>query len=436
MSYVKAEPGIAGSQVFSCVFSQRIAVVNQRWISGNKFKLLENGEAFFPRVFDVIAGAQQEVLLETFILYEDKVGMALHAALLTAARRGVQIDVTIDAFGSPDLSSEFVSSLTAAGVRLHIFDPAPKLLRRVNYFRRMHRKIVVVDGARAFVGGINYSADHLADFGPLAKQDYAVEIEGPIVADIRHFARNAIVEGQARRRWFHARPSSPSRPPLPVAGSADALFVWRDNREHTSDIERNYRLAIRLARQRVLIANAYFFPGFRFLRELRKAARRGVEVVLVLQGNPDMAIAQTAAAMLYHDLLRAGVRIYEYCERPLHGKIALVDDEWSTVGSSNLDPLSLALNLEANVMIRDRGFNQQLHASLQRLIEHSCTEIKLPDQAKPSLWRNVRNAVLFHVLRRYPAWLGWLPAHAPKLKSLQPAPLPQGADRVHERARS
>jgi cardiolipin synthase A/B len=394
--------------------------VSQPWISGNKFSLLENGEQFYPRVFDTIAEAQREVLLETFILYEDKVGKALHAALLEAAQRGVQIDVTVDAFGSPALSEDFVSSLTSAGVRLHVFDPAPRLFARINYFRRMHRKLVVVDGARAFVGGINYSADHLADYGPEAKQDYAVEVEGPIVAHIRSFMLAAIAEGRTGRRWFSWRRAHPSIDSLPRAGNADAMFLWRDNRDHTNDIERQYRVAIRLARKRVIIANAYFFPGYAFLRDLRKAARRGVEVSLILQGNPDMPIVQTAAAMLYHHLLGGGVQIYEYCERPFHGKLAVVDDEWATVGSSNLDPLSLSLNLEANVMIRDSDFARTVAGNLQHLIQNSCKKVEASDLNEAHTWRKLRSFFLFHFLRRYPYWSGWLPAHAPRLASPRP----------------
>lgn len=415
----------------------RKPAVKQRWISGNKISLLENGEQFYPRVFEVIAAARQEVVLETFILYEDKVGMALHAALLKAAANGARIDVTVDAFGSPDLSDEYIGSLTAAGVKIHVFDPAPRLFRRINYFRRMHRKIVVVDGVCAFVGGINYSADHLGDFGPEAKQDYAIEIEGPIVGQIRKFAHDAIAEGNPDRRWYQRRPKSfaDAVPKSnPVAGTADAMFVWRDNRLHTRDIERHYRVAIRLARRRVIIANAYFFPGYVFLRELRKAARRGVEVTLILQGNPDMRIVQIAAAMLYHHLLRAGVRIYEYCDRPLHGKVALVDDEWSTVGSSNLDPLSLTLNLEANVMIRDRAFNQQLADNMHKLMEHSCKKIEAADLQESSMWRQLRSFILFPLLRRFPSWAGWLPAHAPKLAPLRAEQIRNGADRLDEKA--
>ncbi|MDI1274946.1 cardiolipin synthase ClsB [Polaromonas sp.] len=397
-----------------------------KWVAGNKFLLLENGEAFFPRVFECIAAAEQEVLLETFILFEDKVGLALQQALLTAARRGVQIDITIDGYGSPDLSPAFILALTQAGVRVHVFDPSPRLWGlRTNLFRRMHRKIVVIDGHRAFVGGINYSADHLADFGPEAKQDYAVEMEGPLVAEVHQFVRAQLLLGQQPpapgnrlTRLLKRRPgaaSSPAAPAPAAAGPSDALFVTRDNVDHRSDIERHYRIAIRGARRRIIIANAYFFPGYRLLRQLRKAARRGVDVRLILQGEPDMPIVKIAAGLLYHHLLGAGVKVYEYHERPLHGKVALTDDEWSTVGSSNLDPLSLSLNLEANVLIKDSAFNQHLGERLEQLMQNSCTQIRASDVAETGLWANLRSFFVFHLLRRYPAWFGWLPAHTPRL---------------------
>ena len=399
-----------------------------QWVSGNSFELLENGEEFFPRVFDSIAGARHEVVVETFILFEDKVGLALHAALLAAALRGVQIDLTIDGFGSPDLSAGFIAALTQAGVRVHVFDPAPRLWgMRTNVFRRMHRKIVVIDGRRAFVGGINYSADHLADFGAGAKQDYAVQVEGPIVGQIHTFVHKALAAGQHNAQKSIASPLGErladraqtlaqgwNAVPGP-AGSAVAVFVTRDNRLHTTDIERHYRIAIRAARARVVIANAYFFPGYRLLKDLRRAARRGVKVQLILQGEPDMAIVKIAANMLYHHLLSAGVQIFEYCEKPLHGKVAVADSEWSTVGSSNLDPLSLSLNLEANVIIRDRAFNQLLGDRLEHLIAHNCKQITAADLVEPTWWRAVRSFFVFHLLSRFPAWAGWLPAHTPRL---------------------
>lgn len=391
------------------------------WVGGNRITLLENGEAFFPRVFDCIARATREVVVETFILFEDRVGLQLHAALVAAARRGAQVDVTVDGWGSPDLSDGFIHALAKAGVCLHLFDPGPRPFGlRPKALRRMHRKIVVVDGYTAFVGGINYSADHLADYGPLAKQDYAIEIHGPLVAVIHRDTHAALARGLRHQRphawWFRRRPARMLPGQLAPAGEAQALFVVRDNVHHPDDIERHYRDAIRAARDRVVIANAYFFPGYRLVRELRLAARRGVDVRLLLQGCPDMAIAHTAAVTLYHHLLKAGVRIFEYRERPLHGKVALVDDEWATVGSSNLDPLSLALNLEANVFIRDLAFNRTLHAHLDTLMQTRSQEIDAGSLTPVSGLALVRSYLAFHVMRKFARWARALPAHAPRLQ--------------------
>lgn len=381
-----------------------------RWVDGNHVELLENGEDFFPRVFAAIADARHEVLLETFILFEDKVGLALHAELLKAAQRGVSVHVLVDGFGSPDLSDHYVGSLVQAGVHFRVFDPAQRLFgTRVNVLRRMHRKIVVVDGVRGWIGGINYSADHLADFGPEAKQDYAVEMRGPIVAQVHQFTRDAVGAPAL---------SHPTKitPPAPAQGGAQAVFITRDNHRHTNDIERHYRAALRTARTRVVIANAYFFPGYRFIREMRRAAKRGVDVRLILQGQPDMPIVRTAASMLYDHLLRAGVRVYEYCDRPLHGKVALVDENWSTVGSSNLDPLSLSLNLEANVVIRDRAFNASLYQRLEYLMDHSCRQIEIPPPGRWDWLRLLRSYCVFHTMRWFPTWAGWLPKHKPVIE--------------------
>lgn len=395
--------------------------MEKRWIAGNHFDLLENGEEFFPRVFACIANARREVIVETFILFEDKVGLQLQEALIAAAQRGAQVDLTVDDWGSPDLSRHFLDRLRAAGVRIHSFNPGPRPFGlRPHLLRRMHRKIVVVDREVAFVGGINYSADHLKDFGPEAKQDYAVEIHGPLVAEIHRFCHGALAEGLRyagpRRQWWRWRKQFRAAPEQhAVAGSAEALFVVRDNRRHMDDIERHYRIAVRAARKRIVIANAYFFPGYRFIKELKRAAKRGVDVRLILQGEPDMPFVKTAASMLYRYLLRAGVRIYEYCERPLHGKVAVMDDEWATVGSSNLDPMSLSFNLEANVIIRDRGFNERLSANLDKLMCHACSEVTELTLGELRGWDRVRSWAAYHFTRYYPGWAQWLPRHVPRL---------------------
>ena len=372
-------------------------------------RLLENGDEFFPRVLEVIAAARREILLETFILFEDEVGSALHAALIAAAERGVEVDVTVDGYGSHSLSRGFIDALRAAGVRLRVFDPCPQILGiRSKMFRRMHRKLLVVDGAHAFIGGINFAVDHITAYDPRAKRDYAVELEGPAVAEIRAYMKALIADPGFSPERATSRESA-----------ARVRFVIRDNRRHRDDIEIEYRRAIRAARREIIIANAYFFPGYRLLRALHAAARRGVRVVLLLQGRPDKPYTTFAARMLYRYLTSAGVRIYEYCERPFHGKVAVIDHDWATVGSSNLDPLSLSLNLEANIVVRDARFTAQLRERLLALIQRECRAIEPAKLPPPTMRRALAGFVVFHVLRRFPAWAGLLPAHTPTVALME-----------------
>lgn len=403
------------------------------WIGGNRVDLLENGDTYLRAAYEAIDAARHEIVIETFILFDDPVGRDMQQHLIDAGRRGVEVDLTVDGFGSPDLSDAFISALTDAGVRMHVYEPIP-IVRQLNPLRRLHRKIIVVDGRIAFVGGINLSEDHLESFGDKAKQDYAVRIEGAVVERIHSFVRQALAPvrrqlkvGHILRRAFLAPRIGPddhcSTSPVGAStlrtapGNATVAFVIRDNHDHRTDIERAYRMAIRAARDTVLIANAYFFPGYRLLRDLRRAASRGVKVDLILQNNPDVPIARVAGRMLYESLIKDGVTIHEYCRREMHGKVAVVDGVWSTVGSSNLDPLSLSLNLEANVLIRDAEFAATLQRRLQYLIEHDCERTKLDGPPRLTMWRYLLGWFAYHVSRGYPRWLSALPHFGLRIRS-------------------
>lgn len=393
------------------------------WTSGNELRLLENGEEYFPRLLEAIDAARNDVLLETFIWLEDEVGRQLLEALVRAARRGVRIRCTVDGYGSPGFTGEFLGRLTEAGVRVDSFDPRPTLLRvRTNLLCRLHRKIVIIDRSVAFVGGINFCDDHLRSSGPESKQDYAVEVKGPVVDDIHEFCRyGRDVHGGAPwarwRYWLRRFPREMINP----HENAQALFVYRDNEQHPTDIETMYRAGIRNAKSSIIIANAYFFPGYRFVRELRRAAERGVDVQLIMQGRPDRPLSVGAASILYDDLLSMGVRIWRYTERPLHAKVAVIDDHWATVGSSNLDPFSFGLNLEANLFVLDRQFNAALRGNLERLITESCTELTTADAPRRSALRRLILTFGYHLTRRMPTWGRRLPRHHQFVRPMQPS---------------
>jgi len=167
----------------------------------------------------------------------------------------------------------------------------------------------------------------------------------------------------------------------------------------------------------VLIANAYFFPGYRLLRDLRRAASRGVTVQLMLPNDPDVRIARVAARLLYESLMKDGVTIHEYCRRDMHCKVAVVDGIWTTVGSTNLDPLSLSLNLEANVLIRDPEFAMTLQRRLVYLIDHDCEQLNPDVLPRLTMWRYITGSVAYHVSRGFPRWLRALSYSGSKVRS-------------------
>lgn len=390
--------------------------MKDHWRDGNDVEVLINGEAFFPRVFESIRKARREVLLETFIVWEDEVGKALQQTLMLVARRGVYVEITIDAYGANEVSDTFLQELADAGVHVHLFEPTRHLFSfRLNVFRRLHRKLVVVDSETAFIGGINYSSDQLSAFGEEAKQDYALQVRGPVVSDIRQACLDLLRYGDSRHRSFWRR-QKPEQAVADIAGKVRAQLVVRDNSQHKRSIENHYLRAINTAKERLVFAHAYFFPSYSLLRALRNAARRGVKVTLILQGMPDMAWVRLCSQLLYGYLLREGVVIYEYKERPFHGKVALADRRWSTLGSSNLDPLSLSLNLEANLIVDDEAFNQALFDHLRKLVHDHGEPVSMQVVRRRYWWRMPLIFLSFHFLRHYPVIAGWLPAHAPKLE--------------------
>jgi cardiolipin synthase len=249
----------------------------------------------------------------------------------------------------------------------------------------LHRKLVVVDAREAFVGGINIIDDMHTPRHTPPRYDYAVRIEGPLVADVLE---------QTERLWRRVAWASLTRglerhAPIDAAahGTQHAVLVVRDNFRHRSDIEDAYLAAIQSAHKEVIIANAYFFPGARFRHALRAAAARGVRVVLLLQGRVEYVLLHYASRALYGSLLDAGVEIYEYHKSFLHAKVAVIDRRWATVGSSNIDPFSLMLAREANIVVDDLNFSQELRRSLLDHMKDGAKVVAKRMWHRQPLWR-------------------------------------------------
>lgn len=364
--------------------------------TGNKIVLLENGAQYFPALEAAIDGATREIFLESYIFENDDTGKRIASALCRAAQRGVATHLLLDGFGSRALAPDVVARLHRAGVQVLFYRPELGRWRmRRHRLRRLHRKLAVVDGEIAFVGGINIIDDMDTPDQIPPRYDYAVRVEGPLVEDIAHAARHlrGLVAWSQLKRRGRRRQETQSCPAS--AGDTRAFFLIRDNLRHRHDIEEAYLAAIDGAQQEIVIANAYFLPGRRFRHALASAAQRGVRVVLLLQGRVEYLLLHYASRALYGTLLDAGVEIHEYHHSFLHAKVAVVDGRWATVGSSNIDPFSLLLAREANVVVKDPVFAGELRASLEQAMHEGARRMM------PLQWKQQPR------YRRFLAWLSY-----------------------------
>jgi len=391
------------------------------YVAGNRLSLLESGAHYFPAMLAALAAAQREIFIETYLFADDATGRLVVAALVAAATRGVSVHVLLDGFGGRDFSPELRDALTAAQVQVLVFRPkiSPLTLRR-SRLRRMHRKIVCVDGDRAFVGGINVIDDYDTPGQTPPRFDYAVGIEGPLAAKVRAASARlwaSVAWASSGRRWRSALDRavmSARRNTIPSVnhsaterGKCRAALVLRDSLRHRRDIEDAYLTEIGAARDEVVIANAYFFPGRRFRHALRAAAARGVRVVLLLQGRVEYTLLHFASQALYRALLEDGVEIHEYHRSFLHAKVAVFDSQVATVGSSNIDPFSFLMAKEANVFVDDSAFARELRASLGLAIENGARPIRVERWRQRAWWLGIRHWSAYVLVRMLMAVAGY-----------------------------
>ena len=376
-----------------------------RFKAGNAVTLLENGVQLFPALCEAFDKATRSIHVETYIFRLDAAGRQILHHLKLAALRGVRVRVMLDGFGSAQDEQAIQTELLSVGAQCRIYRPEPRqfTLKSVEFkrMRRLHRKIVVVDSRVAFIGGINFEDDYLTpellnrdvEGNYLTPEllnresdprfDYAVQLTGPVVADAVHaqdllwLRLNWRLLLRGPRTWRHLRfRHQRHRAALyPATGNVQAALVLRDNLRYRKAIETAYLEGITQAQHTIIIANAYFLPGRKLRYALIEAAQRGVKVKLLLQGKIEYRMQYHATRWIYDQFLGAGIEIYEYLPSFLHAKVAVLD-EVSTVGSSNLDPFSLLLAREANVLIDDVAFTQSLRESLEAAIVHGSKVIE------------------------------------------------------------
>ena len=381
-------------------------------------ELLEVTTQFFPALITSLDAAQHTVQMETYIFDLTQSGAHVAQALERAAQRGVTVRLLVDGFGTPRLPAEWMTRFQAAGVHCMIFEPIVTLgIFIPRQWRRLHRKLCVIDGEIAFCGGINILDDFYdPNYGKLAtaRFDFCVRVKGSLALTIhaitcqlwermsasRFSPRNSsnrvmtaidFLTRQPRRYKFKRNKTHTLQP--------KAYLLLRDNLTDRATIERAYLKAIGEARQEIIIANAYFLPGAKLRKALIHAANRGVKVQLLLQGKYEYFMQYHAARPVYGSLLAAGIEIHEYAPSYLHAKVAVIDGVWATVGSSNLDPLSLLLAREANIVVQDNTFSAKLR---ERLIDAMKTEGKQIDAEEFShrpLTQRIRDRIAFALMR-------------------------------------
>ena len=401
------------------------------------FQLLQGGQAYFPALIQAMDAAVAWVQFETYIFDVHGVGTNVAEALMRAARRGVTVQVLVDGIGSDALPLQWQQKMREAGVQWCVYSPLGTGLGGLgllmpDHWRRLHRKLCVVDQRIVFCGGINvlddlYDPNHGELKAP--RFDFAVAVTGPLAVDAadavalvwwRVQAGYSVRQRHLGSAWekfkaagYGGRTSATSlaTPPANAANvapgatpGAKAALVLRDNFRNRSSIEKAYLKAIGKSCREILIANAYFVPGGKLRRALIRAARRGVKVTLLLQGKYEYFMQYHAARPVYDALLKAGIEIHEYEASFLHAKVAVIDGHWATVGSSNLDPLSLLLAREANVVIEDRVFAEQLREQLCEAIASRGSRVDPASHGKRPLNQRLLGHFA-HTLMRLAIWI-------------------------------
>lgn len=380
-------------------------------VGGNQIKLLRNGAEYFPALEAAINGASREIYLQTYIYQADSAGTLIGNALKHAAKRGVSVKVLLDGFGSKDLPKSFALELEQAGVLVMFYRPkiSPWTLKK-RRLRRLHHKIATIDGIVGFVGGINiiddFDVPNQAPNNVPPRIDYAVRIEGKLLSDLV----SNVQKLWRRIAWIHFRQDDAAyiktttlsteltNPQYKINKGVKAALVIRDNVLHRRDIEEAYMSAIAHAQREIIIANAYFVPGRGFRLALIAAAKRGVMVKLLLQGRMEYFV-MFATHAFYGEFLKNGIEIYEYRKSFMHSKVAVIDGYWATVGSSNIDPFSLLLALEANVIIQDTTFATELQLDIDSSIQDGAYRVNNLNWAQGNIIKRIASWIAYGFVR-------------------------------------
>lgn len=372
-----------------------------RWLStflaqaipGNSVTLLKNGTSAFPAMLDDLGSARHSINLEFYKIAGDSTGWEFARLLADKASQGCSVCVIYDAIGSLETGEGFFDYLREHGVKLLEFNPyTPLLNKHWGWFHRDHRKMAILDGKTGFVGGINLTDEYTDSAHGAAWRDTDIRIEGPAVRELqRLFLSTWFSKGGPSIDTAHLFPA------VDRAGDVALKILGSKERKNRRIIRRDYINAIKNSRDYVYIENAYFVPDRGIQRVIKNALKRGVHVFLILPERSDIAAVQYASRRLYHRFLKWGVRIFLLRGTVLHAKTAVIDDAWSTVGSFNIDRISLLHNLEVNVAVMNAGFSLSMKAMFQEDLQNSFELDAAAWKQRPFMERFLE--ALFHLIR-------------------------------------
>ncbi|MEO6903160.1 MAG: phospholipase D-like domain-containing protein [Bacteroidia bacterium] len=364
--------------------------------------LIYSGNDYFNTLIKLIESAQKSIHFQIYIFEQDETGTQVITALKQAAKRGVCIHLILDAFGSNGLSKKFIDDILNAGIQLRFF--APLFSKNILHFgRRLHHKVVVIDDSKALIGGINISDKYKGSLEEIPWLDYAILISGTVCLYAAKICLDIF-----NKKFTLKKKNKPSA----ISTKNDCLirFQQNDRLRGKNQIASSYIHAIRNAKHSIKFVSSYFLPGRRILKALKKAAARGVKIVVIFSGISDVPLLGRATTHLYKSLLKENILIYEWKKSVLHGKLALVDNDWLTIGSFNLNHLSALGSIELNVDVIDELVTQELSKHLLLIINTGCDKIDSENYAKRNTGLTIfLNTISYYLVRSFIKGLALFP---------------------------
>jgi cardiolipin synthase A/B len=355
--------------------------------SADAVQLLESGTEFFSALLMLINNAKTSLHLQYYALVPDETGNEIIQALKEAAQRGVSVKLLLDAFGSKAMKGNPLNELEKAGVECRMFSPF--ILYKLRTGRRLHHKIIVADSVTAIAGGINVSDKYKGVGGEMAWLDFALQIQGTVCTDIVTLCERLFYVHKYSRKRKHM-PANSSSGLVPVRIAHEDWFLKKHQ------VHKDLEQAIYFAKERIVIVCSYFIPNYKMIRLLKQAAARGVAIQVYLQGKSDILLARDAGRYWYRALQRQHITIYEFPARVLHGKLAMIDDKWLTLGSSNFNHLSNYTSIETNTEIFSEKFCTIVKSRLQKNFDEYAVKIA------PQMYLSEKNP-----FRLFRWWLSW-----------------------------